>query len=176
MKITPTRMHGAYIIESEVHQDDRGSFVRTFCREEFTRAGLSVDLVQCNVSFNRRRGTLRGMHYQDAPYPEGKLVCCTRGRVHDVIIDLRPNSDTYCQWFGLDLSEDNANALFIPPGFAHGFQTLADSTQVFYHMTQAYYAKLARGVRWNDPAFGIAWPLPDPVMSARDAAFADFVP
>jgi dTDP-4-dehydrorhamnose 3,5-epimerase len=176
MRFMQARLQGVYIIESEVHQDDRGSFVRTYSRDEFAREGLPVDFVQCNVSFNRKRATLRGMHYQASPYPEGKLVYCTRGAIYDIIVDLRPASLTYCQWLGLELSEQNAHALYIPPGFAHGFQTLCDSAQVVYHMTEAYRAELARGVRWNDPTFRISWPLAHPTMSGRDASFPDFLP
>jgi dTDP-4-dehydrorhamnose 3,5-epimerase len=175
MRFVQTRLQGAYIIQGEVHEDDRGSFVRTYCREQFSREGLSVDFAQCNVSFNRKRGVLRGMHYQADPYPEGKLVYCSRGVVYDVIIDLRPGSATYRQWMGQELSEQNAHAIYIPPGFAHGFQTLSDGAQLIYHMTEAYRADLARGIRWNDPAFGITWPLQDPLMSLRDAAFPDFL-
>jgi dTDP-4-dehydrorhamnose 3,5-epimerase len=176
MKFEKTRLEGAYIIESDVHQDERGSFTRSYCRNEFAREGLPIEFVQFNVSLNHRRGTLRGMHYQDAPYPEGKLVRCTWGAIYDVFIDLRSNSPTYCQWIGLELSEANARAVYIPQGFAHGFQTMSDNAQVTYQMTEFYRQDLARGVRWSDPAFGIRWPIPDPVMSARDASFPIFVP
>jgi dTDP-4-dehydrorhamnose 3,5-epimerase len=176
MKFTRMRLDGAYIIDTELHEDERGSFARTYCRNEFAREGLPTEFVQCNVSFTRRRATLRGMHYQDDPFPEGKLVRCSRGTIYDVIIDLRTNSPTYCQWAGIELSDVNARAIYIPPGFAHGFQTITDDAQVLYQMTQAYHPDLARGVRWNDPTFGITWPLQDPFISPRDAAFPNFLP
>lgn len=174
MIITETRLGGAYIVDIEPRQDERGFFARSFCRDEFARAGLPGDFVQCNISSNRDRGTLRGMHYQADPHPEGKLVRCSRGAIRDVIVDLRPDSPTYCQWIGVDLTEQNCRALYIPPGFAHGFQSLAEDSEVFYQMTEAYVGTLARGVRWNDPAFAIEWPLPDPIMSERDATYPDF--
>jgi dTDP-4-dehydrorhamnose 3,5-epimerase len=142
--------------------------------DEFANAGIPFAVQQCNVSFNRRRGTLRGMHYQVAPHAEAKLVRCTRGAVHDVIVDLRPESPAYLRHFAIELTEDNHRMLFVPPGFAHGFQTLTDDAEVFYHMSAAYSADQARGVRWNDPALGISWPLPASVISSRDESYADF--
>jgi dTDP-4-dehydrorhamnose 3,5-epimerase len=135
---------------------------------------LNPGLVQCNVSFNRRRGTLRGMHFQAPPREEAKLVRCTAGAVHDVIVDLRPGSATYCRWFAVELSAENRRALYVPEGFAHGFQTLTDDAEVLYNMSEFYDAALARGVRWNDPRFAIQWPLPDPVLSEPDRAYPDF--
>jgi dTDP-4-dehydrorhamnose 3,5-epimerase len=174
MRFTETRLAGAFLVEIEPRVDARGHFARTFCREEFARAGLPIDFPQCNLSFNDRRATLRGMHYQADPHPEGKLVRCTRGAIRDVIVDLRPGSPTFRQWIAVDLTQDNASALYVPVGFAHGFQTLCDRSEVLYQMTEVYHPGLARGVRWNDPAFGIEWPLADPILSERDAAYPDF--
>ncbi|NVO17951.1 MAG: dTDP-4-dehydrorhamnose 3,5-epimerase [Rhodoplanes sp.] len=176
MRFEPLGLNGAFRIEIEPRADDRGLFARTYCEEEFAAHGLPTRFVQCNTSFNTRRGTLRGMHYQADPRPEEKLVRCTRGAVYDVIVDLRPESPTFCKWEGFELSADNRRALFVPAGFGHGFQTLADGSEVFYQMSELYVADLARGVRWNDPAFGIVWPLAETIIAPRDAAFADFVP
>ena len=140
------------------------------------RRGLPGSFVQASLSFNRRRGTLRGLHYQAEPCPEAKLVRCTRGAVFDVILDLRSDSANYCRCFATELSADNARAVYIPPGFAHGFQTLCNDTEMFYQMTATYQPELSRGVRWDDAAFGIAWPLPDPILSERDAGQPDFAP
>jgi dTDP-4-dehydrorhamnose 3,5-epimerase len=175
MRFTETRLAGAFIVKIEPRQDERGYFARTFCREEFARAGLPIDFPQCNVSHNTRLGTLRGMHYQADPHPEGKLVRCTRGAILDVIVDLRPVSPTFRQWVGVELDEEGCTALYIPTGFAHGFQTLRDRSDVLYYMTETYQPTLARGVRWNDPAFGIEWPISNPILSERDAAYPDFV-
>ncbi|CAN5828738.1 MAG: dTDP-4-dehydrorhamnose 3,5-epimerase [Gemmatimonadetes bacterium] len=169
-----TRLPGAYVIEPERIEDERGFFARSWCEREFRAHGLNPRLVQCNLSFNRYRGTLRGMHYQAAPHPEAKLVRCTMGRIHDVIVDLRPESPTFREWVAVELSAGNRRMLYVPEGFAHGFQTLEDESEVFYQMSQYYHAELARGVRWDDPAFGIAWPLPVQALSARDSAYADF--
>lgn len=174
MKFVPTPLGGAFVIEPERVADERGFFARTFCRDEFGAHGLQQDFVQCNVSFNAKRGILRGMHFQLAPHAEVKLVRCTRGAIFDVIIDLRRDSPTYTRWFGVELDSENRQLLYIPAGFAHGFQTLADGSEVFYQMGAMYRADAGRGVRWNDPVFGIAWPLTDPVLSARDASYPDF--
>jgi dTDP-4-dehydrorhamnose 3,5-epimerase len=174
MIFTETPIAGAYVIEVERMEDDRGFFARTWCQREFERHGLKPRLVQCSVSFNNRKGTLRGMHYQAAPHAEAKLVRCTAGAVYDVIVDLRPDSRTLCQWFSVELTADNRRALFIPEGLAHGFLTLADSTEVFYQMSEFFTPDCARGVRWNDPAFDIRWPAPVAVISPRDAAYPDF--
>jgi dTDP-4-dehydrorhamnose 3,5-epimerase len=174
MQIRPTGLAGLCIVEVEKREDDRGYFARTFCAEEFAAAGLPTSFQQCNTSFNRHRGTLRGMHYQDDPFPEAKLVRCTRGAIFDVAVDLRPNSPTRCRWFGITLNAEDATMLFIPPGFAHGFQTLEDASEVFYQMGESYRAGLARGVRWDDPAFAIEWPIASPALSPRDAAYPDF--
>ena len=165
---------GVMIIDPEVLSDERGSFARTYCTAEFARAGITFTTIQCNVSRNVRRGTLRGLHYQIAPAGEPKLVRCTRGAVFDVAVDLRPQSPFYCRWTAAELSAENGRALFIPEGCAHGFLTLADASEVFYQMGVAYAPELARGVRWNDPAFAIAWPFAPNVIAPRDAAYADF--
>ena len=174
MKFSPTALAGLVVIDAQAIDDERGYFGRTFCADEFAANGLPTDFPQCNVSFNRARGTLRGMHWQADPAPEGKLVRCVRGAILDVAIDLRPDSGTYKRWLGVELSQANLRALYIPPGFAHGFQTLEDDTEVFYQMTARFRPDLARGVRWDDPAFGVIWPIADPILSARDAAFADY--
>ena len=170
MIFVPTALDGVWQIEPERHSDPRGHFVRSFCAEEFAAHGLPATFVQCNISYNALRGTLRGLHWQADPHPEGKLVRCTRGAIFDVAVDLRPGSPTLHRWAAAELTADNGRALYVPPGFAHGFQTLADATEVFYQMTEAYHASLARGARWDDSAFGITWPLPDPLVSERDLA------
>ena len=152
------------------HTDTRGYFARSFCAEEFKAHGLPSAFPQCNVSFNASRGTLRGLHWQDAPYPEGKLVRCVRGSVFDVAVDLRPNSASHGKWISATLTADNGDALYIPPGFAHGFQALEDGSEVFYQMAESYRDGLARGLRWNDSSVAIAWPIADPIVSDRDAA------
>jgi dTDP-4-dehydrorhamnose 3,5-epimerase len=170
------RLKGAYEIELELHADERGSFARTYCGREFERHGLNPRIAQCNVSYNRRSGTLRGMHYQVPPHQEAKLVRCTRGALYDVIVDLRPDSPTYCEWTALELRADpgaTSKMLYIPEGFAHGFQTLEDDTDVFYQMSAFYVPEAARGFRWNDPAFSINWPGPVTVISDRDRTYAD---
>lgn len=174
MRFTETALAGAFVIDIEPREDERGFFARSWCRDEFVQRGLDPHLVQCNISFSRRRGTLRGMHFQRAPHEEAKVVRCTRGRVYDVIVDLRPDSPTFCRWAGVELTADNRRMLYVPQGMAHGFQTLDHETELFYQMTAAYDAGSAAGVRWNDPRFGIDWPLALPTLSARDAAFADF--
>ncbi len=176
MKFTPTELPGAFVVDLEPISDDRGFFARSWCREEFRARGLSAELSQCSISFNRAKGTLRGMHYQLAPYGEAKLVRCTMGAVHDVIIDLRPDSPTYLRSVAVELSSHNRRALFIPEGFAHGFQTLADDTEVFYQMSQSYVPDAARGARWNDPTFAIQWPEAERTISGRDQQWPDFVP
>ncbi len=162
------------LIRPEIKGDARGAFARTFCEAEFAAHGLASSFVQCNTSFNRRRGTLRGMHFQREPRPETKLVRCTSGAIFDVALDLRPDSPTYCQWEAFELTAENREALYIPAGCAHGFQTLTDAAEVFYQMGAAYDASLATGVRWDDPHFAIAWPIPDPILSDRDRSYPDF--
>lgn len=161
-------------VQIEPRLDHRGFFARTFCMEEFASQGLPTRVVQSSVSFNAKRGTLRGMHFQWPPSQEAKLVRCVRGRLFDVLLDLRPDSATYLQHQSILLDQDNRDAVFIPSGVAHGFQTLADSTEVLYDMTDSYAPDLADGVRWNDPAFGIRWPLEELIIAARDAEYPDF--
>lgn len=172
MRFTPVNLAGAYVVEIEPHHDDRGFFARSWCTQEFIVHGLDSRLAQCNVSFNRKRGTLRGMHFQAAPHGEAKLVRCTRGTIHDVIVDLRPHSPTFRQWQGFELSATNHRALYIPEDFAHGFQTLEDDCEVFYQMSNAYTPSASRGLRWDDPALAISWPVTEPVLSDRDRSYA----
>ncbi len=175
MILTQTKLPGAYVIEIEKREDQRGFFGRTYCREEFEAYGLNSRVVQCNISFNKRKGTLRGMHFQAAPFAEAKLVRCTSGSIYDVIIDLRPGSRTFKQHFAVELSAANHRMLYVPEEMAHGFQTLEDDTEVFYQMSQIFSAEHARGVRWNDPAFGIEWPADERIIVERDRNYSDFV-
>jgi len=172
LKFLPTPLAGAYLIELEQLDDERGFFARSFCQNEFKAHGLDPVVAQCNVSFNRKRGTVRGLHYQAEPHAEAKLVRCTRGAVWDVIVDLRRGSLTVRQWHAAELTAENRRALYVPAGFAHGFQTLADDTEVLYQMSEFYHPESARGVRWDDPALGIDWPVPDPILSNRDRSYA----
>jgi dTDP-4-dehydrorhamnose 3,5-epimerase len=175
MKIVETRLKGAFIVEAERFEDERGYFARNWSHREFEEAGLDAKLVECNVSFNRWKGTLRGMHYQEAPYEQVKLVRCARGAIYDVIIDLRPASTTFKQWLGVELASGNERMLYVPAGFAHGFQTLADDTEVSYQMSSYFEPASGRGVRWNDPAFGIEWPETDQrIIISRDREYPDF--
>ena len=171
MNFAPCPLEGAVIIDIDQSADERGFFARTFCAREFAARGLTADLCQSSVSFNQRRGTLRGLHYQAAPHGEDKLVRCTAGAVFDVIVDLRPGSVTHHGWFGLELSAANRRSIYVPRGFAHGFMSLAPGTELLYMISTEYVADAARGVRWNDPAIGIAWPSAPAVISARDAAY-----
>jgi dTDP-4-dehydrorhamnose 3,5-epimerase len=175
LKFTETPLKGAYIIEMEPHGDERGYFARTWCREEFQAHGLNPELAQCSTSFNIRRGTLRGLHYQAEPYAEAKLVRCTRGALYDLIVDLRNDSTTFKKWFAVELTQSNLKMLYVPEGFAHGFQTLEDETEVLYQISEAYRPDYARGIRWNDAAFGFRWPIMERVMSERDRDFSDFI-
>lgn len=174
MRFEPTKIHGVVRVELETITDDRGFFARAWCREEFAAAGLVSDLLQCNISYNTRLGTLRGMHYQADPHGEVKLVRATRGAVYDVALDLRLDSPTYLQWHAEELSADNRRALYIGAGIAHGFITLTDDAELFYQMSTQYVAEASRGVRWNDPAFGIDWPAEPSVISDRDSSYPDF--
>ena len=175
MIFTETPLKGAFVIDIQPLEDERGLFARSWCEKEFRQHGLNPEIRQCNISFNRQRGTLRGMHFQRAPHGEAKLVRCTRGAIHDVIIDLRPGSTTWKQSFAIRLTEQNRTMLYIPEGFAHGFQTLEDNSEVFYQMSAFYEPSAASGVRWNDPAFGIRWPTVEKrIISARDAKLPDF--
>ena len=174
MRFRETELAGAYVVEPERLQDERGFFARTFCAKEFRDRGLDPCIAQCNVSFNHRRGTWRGMHYQVAPFQEAKLVRCTAGAIWDVIVDLRPESPTYKGHIGIQLSAENRRMLYVPKRFAHGFQTLQDSTEIFYQMSEFYAPGSARGFRWDDPAFAISLPLQISVISERDAAYSRF--
>jgi dTDP-4-dehydrorhamnose 3,5-epimerase len=174
MIFTETALAGAFVIEPERREDARGFFARTWCEREARAHGLNPRVVQCNISFNTTRGTLRGMHYQAAPHQEAKLVRCTAGAIHDVIIDLRPASPTFRRHVAVVLSAENRRALYIPEEFAHGFQTLVDDTEVFYQMSEFYAPAHARGVRWNDPAFGISWPPGERIITERDQTYPDF--
>ena len=176
MRFTRLNLGGATLVELEPIEDERGFFARAWSPDEFEEQGLDARIAACNVSLNRRVGTLRGLHYQEAPYGEAKLVRCTAGAVYDVIVDLRPGSPTYCQWHAAGLTARNRAALYVPVGFAHGFQTLEPDSEVLYMMSMGYVAEAARGVRWDDPAFGIEWPEADRTMSARDGSYPDFVP
>jgi len=166
-----TKLSGVFEIEIERKTDQRGFFARTWCQKEFEDHGLNPRLLQCSVSFNARKGTLRGMHYQEAPCAETKIVRCTQGSVYDVVVDLRPQSPTFRDWFALVLTAQERNMVYVPEGCAHGFMTLEPETEVFYQMSEFYYPESARGVRWDDPAFQIAWPRPVEVISERDRTY-----
>jgi dTDP-4-dehydrorhamnose 3,5-epimerase len=162
---------GAFIVDLELHADERGFFARSYCPDEFAAQGLTTPLRQCSVSYNARKGTLRGLHHQAAPHEEHKLVRCTAGAIFDVIVDIRPRSRHHQRWFGTELSAQNRRALFIPAGFAHGFITLSDDAEVYYMISVPHSPSHAQGFRWSDPAFGIQWPLSPSVISPRDAAY-----
>jgi dTDP-4-dehydrorhamnose 3,5-epimerase len=174
MIFIPTKLKGAWVIDLERHEDERGFFARTWCVKECESHGLAVQFLQSSVSFNKKKGTLRGMHFQVGTAAETKLVRCTRGAIFDVIVDLRPNSKTFLQWEGVELTEDSGRAFYIPQGFAHGFQTLSDSSEVYYQMSAFYAPGFARGFRWNDPAIGIKWPDAVRTMALRDQQYPDF--
>jgi dTDP-4-dehydrorhamnose 3,5-epimerase len=174
-----TGVVGAFVVEPERNEDERGYFARTFSTTEFAAHSMDVRIDHCATSFNASAGTLRGMHYQAAPHGEAKLVRCTRGSIFDVAVDLRPGSPSYLRWFGIDLSADNGRAMFVPEGCAHGFQTLVDASEVLYQISTPYVPAAARGVRWDDSAFNIEWPAPPAsgrVMSHRDSAYPSFAP
>jgi dTDP-4-dehydrorhamnose 3,5-epimerase len=174
MKFISTKIPGVYLIEIQPINDERGFFSRTFCADEFQQHGLNHNFVQCSISFTSQQGTIRGMHYQVAPKAETKLVRCTRGSIYDVILDLRSESLTFKQWVAAELTADNHQMFYIPPGCAHGFQTLVNDTEVFYQMAGTYVADAARGVRWNDPIFGIEMPLAVSVINNRDRTYPNF--
>ncbi len=176
MKFVPTPLTGAFVVELEPIEDERGFFARSFCQNEFRARGLDPVVAQCNVSLNRNRGTLRGLHYQAPPHEEAKLVRCIRGAIWDVIVDLREGLPTRWKSFSTELTADNRRALYVPRGFAHGFQTLADDSEVLYQISEFYHPESSRGLRWDDPALGIRWPLPEPVVSARDRAYPLLAP
>jgi dTDP-4-dehydrorhamnose 3,5-epimerase len=168
---TPTRLPDVYLVDIEPHPDERGFFARTWCEDEMRAHGLDPSLVQCNLSYNAKQGTLRGLHYQISPHEEAKTVRCTAGAIYDVVVDLRPSSPAYRSWEGVDLTAENRRMLYIPRGVAHGFITLTDASEVHYQMSTRFVAEAARGVRWDDPAFAIEWPLQPRVMSERDRTF-----
>ena len=169
MLIEELPLKDAYLVDIQKVTDERGYFARAWCQREFEEHGLTSNLVQANISFNYRKGTLRGLHYQVDPHKEAKLVRCTKGGIYDVLVDLRLNSTTYGKWFGIELSSENHRMLWIPEGFAHGYQTLEDDTEVFYHVTEFYTPESERGTRYDDPVFGITWPLEISVISEKDA-------
>lgn len=178
MILAPVSIAGIYVIEPERNTDERGYFARTYASAEFAASGLNPAVAECSTSFNARAGTLRGMHYQADPHGEAKLVRCTRGAIYDVALDLRRSSHTYLRWHAIELNEENGRALFIPEGCAHGFQTARDRSEVLYQISMPYAPGAARGVRWNDPTFGIAWPEPpdngERTISERDASYPDY--
>ena len=174
MRFTAAPLAGVCLVDLERTADERGFFARSFCADEFARAGLAASMSQCSVSFNARRGTLRGLHFQAAPHDEEKLVRCTHGALWDVVVDVRAGSPTFGRWYGEELTAENRRALYIPKGFAHGFVTLADATEVFYMISVPYAPGSARGIRWNDPALAIDWPVAPTVISARDAGYPPF--
>lgn len=176
MRFQETGLAGAYLIELEALSDARGFFARTWCTQEFQSHGLPPQMAQASLSFNKKKGTLRGLHFRAPPVQEGKLVRCTAGAIFDVIVDVRPASKTFRQHFSVVLSADNHRSLYVAPGFAHGFQTLADNTEVAYMMTEILRPEYGRGVRWNDPAFGIAWPDDVRTINERDSSYPDFGP
>jgi dTDP-4-dehydrorhamnose 3,5-epimerase len=174
MQFTETEIGGAFILDAEQIADERGFFARSWARDEFEAHELNPHLAQCNLSYNHRKGTVRGMHWQAAPHAETKLVRCTQGGIYDVVVDLRADSPTYLRWIGAELTAENRRALYIPEGCGHGFQTLADATEVLYMITEYYTPAAARGMRWNDPAITVTWPLAVTVISERDAQYPDW--
>lgn len=174
MLFTESKLKGAFVLEPERREDNRGFFARTFCQREFEAHGLNPLVVQCNIAYNKKKGTLRGMHFQNPPFQEAKLVRCTQGAILDVILDLRPDSPTYKKWASAELSEDNHRMLYIPEGFAHGYQTLTETTEIIYQVSQFYAPESASGVRHNDPAFGIEWPLEVTAISELDKKWPDY--
>jgi len=175
MIFSQTKLLGVLTVALEPNIDGRGFFARTWCQKEFSEHGLDSRLVQCSVSYNERKGTLRGLHYQAAPYAEAKLVRCTQGAIYDVIVDLRPQSQTYKDWIAMILEAEKRNMVYVPEGCAHGFLSLEEKTEVFYQMSEFYHPELSRGVRWNDPTFKIEWPAKVEVISERDRSYPDFV-
>lgn len=176
MKFLQTSIAGAFIIDIEPMLDERGFFARSWCQRELEEHGLNPHLAQCSVSYNEKRGTLRGMHFQGKPHEEVKVVRCTQGAIYDVIIDLRPESATFKKWVAVELTAENRRMIYVPPGVAHGFQSLVDRTEVFYQVSEFYYPEYSLSVRWDDPAFGIEWPpVPQRVISARDRMHPDFL-
>lgn len=175
MRFIDTIFAGTYLIEGEPHADARGHFARTFCRREFDLRGLDFNIVQSSLSFNKMKGTVRGLHYQKAPHEESKLIRCTRGAIFDVIVDMRPTSPSYKRWQSFELSAENGKSLYVPKGLAHGFQTLVDEVEVSYQMSEFYYPECAAGICWDDPELNIAWPISSVIMSERDRLFSRLV-
>ncbi len=174
MKFIEISLSGAFVVEPERIEDKRGFFARSWCRQEFVSHGCNPGLAQCSISFNRKKGTLRGMHYQVKPHEEAKLVRCTMGLIYDVIIDLRPGSPTIRKWFATELSAENRRMVYIPEGFAHGFMTLTDNSEFFYQISESHHPECARGIRWDDPAFGIRWPDGKKIIITKDLEYPDF--
>jgi dTDP-4-dehydrorhamnose 3,5-epimerase len=174
VRFTPTALAGAWLIDVEPAEDERGYFARTWCRREFAEHGIDCEFVQASVSYNRAAGTLRGMHFQRSPHDESKLIRCVRGALYDVIVDVRRDSGTYGHWFGVELSAENRRALFVPEGFAHGFVTLVDRTEVFYQISAYYTPGHAAGLRYDDPALAIEWPVEVKVIADKDREWPDF--
>ena len=174
MLFTETKLKGAFLLELEKREDRRGFFARTFCQREFAAHGMNPDVVQCNIAYNKKKATLRGMHSQNAPFQEAKFIRCTKGAIYDVILDLRPGSPTFKQWISAELSEDNHKMLYVPEGFAHGYQTLTEVSEIIYQVSQSYAPESAGGVRYDDPAFSIKWPLEVAVISDLDTSWPDF--
>lgn len=175
MQFQDLAINGACVVDLDRREDSRGFFARSFCQREFADHGLVPAIAQCNVSWNRLQGTLRGIHYQRHPSAEAKLVRCVRGAVYDVVLDLRPHSETYRRWVSVELNEENRTAVYVPPGCGHGFQSLCDDTEILYQMSAVYNPDLESGVRWNDPAFAIRWPIAAPIISDRDRNYPDFI-
>ena len=176
MIFTETDLKGAFLVEPQPMVDERGFFARSWCQSEFAAQGLNAKLEQCSISFNNKKGTLRGMHFQKKPHGEAKLVRCTLGAIYDVIIDLRIESLTFKQWAGVELTADNHKMVYVPEGFAHGFLTLTDNSEIFYQISETYHQECAAGVRWDDPAFGVVWPGAVNTISGRDCTYPDFRP
>jgi dTDP-4-dehydrorhamnose 3,5-epimerase len=174
MKLTETKLNGVFVIEPKKLEDERGFFARIFDKKEFSKRNLVSEFVQSSISYNKKKGTIRGMHYQSKPYEESKIVGCTKGKFFDVIIDLRPYSKTFKKWFSIELSADNYEMLYIPNGFAHGFQTLADNTEVFYQISQYHMPNYSKGILWNDENFNIRWPLKPSIISKKDLTYTSF--
>lgn len=174
MIFSETKLAGAYLIDIEKSEDDRGFFSRLWDKDEFSKKGLDSNYVQISISGNIKKGTIRGMHYQANPYEETKIVRCTRGKIYDVIIDLRRDSKTFKEWFSAELSADNYKMMYVPKGFAHGFQTLEDDSEVTYQISQEYMPEFSKGIKWSDAAINITWPMEPTIISQRDRAFPDF--
>ena len=171
MKVIETPLADLFVVEIEPLNDDRGFFARSFCVRDFQAHGLEPTIVQCNISFNEKAGTLRGLHFQGSPHEEAKLVRCTRGAIYDVAVDIRRNSRTYLKWYATELTSENRRMMFIPRGFGHGFQTLVDKSEVFYLMSEFYHPESARGLAWDDPMLRITWPIANPIMSDKDRSY-----